>query len=164
MRIVVDAFGGDNAPLEIIKGSAMAEKEYGVQIVNNTFMNVVRDLRNAAAHSNCILNKMTERIDNTKQISSEISEFIKGMPDISKQSRTNNLNCKFAYNFITLLYVYDNLLGEISRQKRYQQIKEFLEGRVIRNQHYFKSNTKIVGVYKFHKKVVDNLLNNAYTE
>lgn len=33
MKIVVDAFGGDNAPLEIIKGSALAEKEYGVQII-----------------------------------------------------------------------------------------------------------------------------------
>lgn len=33
MRIVVDAFGGDNAPLEIIKGCALAEKEYGVQII-----------------------------------------------------------------------------------------------------------------------------------
>lgn len=33
MRIAVDAFGGDNAPLEIIKGAAMAEKEYGVHIL-----------------------------------------------------------------------------------------------------------------------------------
>ena len=33
MRIVVDAFGGDNAPLEIIKGSALAEKEYGAEII-----------------------------------------------------------------------------------------------------------------------------------
>lgn len=33
MRIAVDAFGGDNAPLEIIKGAALAEKEYGVHIV-----------------------------------------------------------------------------------------------------------------------------------
>lgn len=33
MKIVVDAFGGDNAPLEIIKGSALAQKEYGVDIV-----------------------------------------------------------------------------------------------------------------------------------
>ncbi len=32
MRIVVDAFGGDNAPLEIIKGAALAHKEYGVDI------------------------------------------------------------------------------------------------------------------------------------
>lgn len=33
IRVAVDAFGGDNAPLEIIKGSALAEKEYGVHII-----------------------------------------------------------------------------------------------------------------------------------
>ena len=33
MKIVVDAFGGDNAPLEIIKGAAMAQAEYGVDII-----------------------------------------------------------------------------------------------------------------------------------
>lgn len=33
MRIVVDAFGGDNAPLEILKGASLAEKEYGVHII-----------------------------------------------------------------------------------------------------------------------------------
>ncbi len=32
MRIVVDAFGGDNAPLEIVKGAAVASKEYNVEI------------------------------------------------------------------------------------------------------------------------------------
>ncbi len=33
MRIAVDAFGGDHAPLEIIKGSAQAVKELGIEIV-----------------------------------------------------------------------------------------------------------------------------------
>ncbi len=33
MKIVIDAFGGDNAPLEIIKGAALAQKEYGVDII-----------------------------------------------------------------------------------------------------------------------------------
>lgn len=33
MKIIVDAFGGDNAPLEILKGSAMAAAEYGIDIV-----------------------------------------------------------------------------------------------------------------------------------
>ncbi len=32
MRIAVDAFGGDNAPFEIIKGAYLAFKEYGVSI------------------------------------------------------------------------------------------------------------------------------------
>lgn len=33
MRIIVDAFGGDNAPLEVLRGCAMAVKEYGVDII-----------------------------------------------------------------------------------------------------------------------------------
>lgn len=33
MKIIVDAFGGDNAPLEIIKGAAMAVEEYGFEIM-----------------------------------------------------------------------------------------------------------------------------------
>ncbi len=32
MRIIIDAFGGDNAPLEIIKGAQLAQQEYGVDI------------------------------------------------------------------------------------------------------------------------------------
>ncbi len=33
MKIIVDAFGGDNAPLEIIKGSIDAKREYGCEIL-----------------------------------------------------------------------------------------------------------------------------------
>ena len=33
MKIIVDAFGGDNAPLEVIKGSAIAVEKLGVEIV-----------------------------------------------------------------------------------------------------------------------------------
>ncbi|MBQ4256714.1 MAG: phosphate--acyl-ACP acyltransferase, partial [Oscillospiraceae bacterium] len=32
MNIVVDAFGGDNAPLAVIEGSARAVKELGVNV------------------------------------------------------------------------------------------------------------------------------------
>lgn len=33
MKIIIDAFGGDNAPLEIIKGAVDAKNEYGVDII-----------------------------------------------------------------------------------------------------------------------------------
>ena len=32
MRVVIDAFGGDNAPLEIVKGASLASLEYGCEI------------------------------------------------------------------------------------------------------------------------------------
>ena len=33
MKIAMDAFGGDNAPDEVIKGAVMAVKEYGIEVV-----------------------------------------------------------------------------------------------------------------------------------
>ena len=33
MRVIVDAFGGDNAPLEIVKGAALAVAEYGHTVI-----------------------------------------------------------------------------------------------------------------------------------
>lgn len=148
---------------DLLYFTSFYENEYNIKIINNTFMNIVRDLRNASAHSNCILNKMTERIDSTKQINSEISEFVKHMSDVSKQSRKNNLNYKFTYNFICLLYVYDSLMSNTVKQKRYKQIIEFMDGRVKKNKNYFLSNSKILGVYNFNKKVIDNLIRNTYT-
>lgn len=134
------------------------EKIYGLQIINNKLMNTVRDVRNAAAHSNCLLNKMTEKIDSTKQVNNEISSFIIGMKNISKTSRVNNLSYKFTNSFVTVLYVYDSLMNEIPKQKRYKEIQEFMNGRVVKNKQFFQSNSKIVGVYNFHKKVIDNLV------
>lgn len=121
---------------------------YGVAIVNNKLMNTIRDVRNAAAHSNCLINKMTERLDVTKQPNSEITNFVKAMTDISPASRAKNLNYKFTYSFITLIYVYDQLMPIKAKEKRYQQLKEFMEGRMIRNKDYFKSNSKIVTVQR----------------
>ena len=33
MKVIIDAYGGDNAPLEIVKGAALAVKEYGVDVI-----------------------------------------------------------------------------------------------------------------------------------
>lgn len=41
-KIIVDAFGGDNAPLAVIKGSADAVKEYGVEIILCGDKNIIK--------------------------------------------------------------------------------------------------------------------------
>ncbi|WP_040197504.1 phosphate acyltransferase PlsX [Candidatus Soleaferrea massiliensis] len=42
MRIIVDAFGGDNAPLAVLQGCEMAVKEYGVAILLNGNEKIIR--------------------------------------------------------------------------------------------------------------------------
>ena len=44
MRIAIDAFGGDNAPLEILKGAVLA-KQYGEQLV---LVGSEQEIRNCA--------------------------------------------------------------------------------------------------------------------
>lgn len=43
MKIIVDAFGGDNAPLEIIKGALLAKEEYGVDIILTGSEKIIRE-------------------------------------------------------------------------------------------------------------------------
>lgn len=53
MKIIVDAFGGDNAPLEIIKGCAESVTEFGVDII---LTGKEETIRNTAKENNISLN------------------------------------------------------------------------------------------------------------
>ena len=41
MKIIVDAFGGDNAPLEILKGCAEAVEELNIDIMSVSYTHLV---------------------------------------------------------------------------------------------------------------------------
>ena len=56
MRIAVDAFGGDNAPLEIIRGARAAVDEYGVEIA---LVGMENEIRRCAAEKDVELDGMT---------------------------------------------------------------------------------------------------------
>ncbi|WP_415944667.1 Abi family protein [Megasphaera elsdenii] len=134
------------------------EKENNCTLIaNNKFMNTVRDFRNAAAHSNCLMNKMTERMEATKQPDIKISQFIKQFQGISKQSRAKYLNMTFTYNIVTLLYVYNELVPIDAKRNRFKELCTFVNSRVVRHKEYFYNNPKICGTYSFLKKVIDNL-------
>ena len=55
MRIIVDAFGGDHAPLEVLKGCFMAKEEYGVEI---TLCGDEEKIRDCAKNNNVSLDGM----------------------------------------------------------------------------------------------------------
>ncbi len=42
MKIIVDAFGGDNAPLEIIKGCALAVEDLGIEVILTGNKNIIK--------------------------------------------------------------------------------------------------------------------------
>lgn len=143
---------------DLIHLCAFYDKKYNTKILlKNKFMNTIRDLRNAVAHSNCLMNKMTEQMEDSKQPDSILTTYIKNITSINKTRRAKYMNRTFSYNIVTLLYVYDHYMPQYAKKKRYEELSEFMHNRVIRHKDYFISNGKIKGLYKFLVDVIDNL-------
>ena len=55
--------------------------------------------------------------------------------------RKNKLSNKFLYDFVTLLYVYNEFINaDVVKEKRFKQIQVFIDGRAIKNKEYFDKN------------------------
>ncbi len=81
MRIIVDAMGGDNAPLEIIKGCEEARQEYGLDIILVGSENIVKK---SAEENGVDISKML-LINTTEVISADDDpqSVLKSKPDSS---------------------------------------------------------------------------------
>lgn len=81
MKIIVDAFGGDNAPLEVIKGSAMAVEQLGIEIILTGDENKIKA---AAAENNISLDGISiMHTESVIDIHEEPTSIIKERSDCS---------------------------------------------------------------------------------
>ena len=81
MNIIVDAFGGDNAPLEVIKGAAQAVKELDVMV---TLTGNEKIIRETAEKNGISLDKISIlHTESVIDIHEEPTEVIKGKADCS---------------------------------------------------------------------------------
>lgn len=129
---------------------------YGEEIIDNKFLNLVRDLRNASAHSNCLINKIQAELTGVPD--KRIFDFVKSLDCVGKTSISNNLRKRFMYNFIVLLYVYEQIVtSEGVKNNRYKELKSLVNERMIQNKAYFAKNNAIKTQYNFVKKVIDKL-------
>lgn len=70
--------------------------------------------------------------------------------------RKSKLSNRFLYDFITLLYVYNEFIfSDIVKETRFKQLQEFVDGRVVKNRHFFGKSECIKTAYLFVKKIVD---------
>jgi len=128
-------------------------KRYPGRLKDSNLLYSIRDLRNAAAHSNCLINKLQK---GKNKPSAKIIKFVANINGIGASMRTSKLSNKFLYDFISLLYVYKEFINsDKMKVRRFEQIQEFVDGRVVKNKVYFDKNECIKTAYRFVKKVID---------
>lgn len=130
------------------------KKKYHCQIMpKNKFMNTVRDLRNAAAHNNCLINNMIQKMHDSKQTDTRIVNFIKKMNIVSVEVRRRQLRKSFVYNIVTLLYVYDKVMTTDKKKIKFKQLSKLIHSGLTMHKEYFYGNSNIRSVPGFKLEV-----------
>jgi abortive infection bacteriophage resistance protein len=114
---------------------------YGIEIGDRILLNSVRDIRNACAHSNCLINKLQPGNNRPHQ---SVVDRIKLINGISEQSRDKKLSNKCIYDFVCLVYAYNEIVtSEATKKYRYNELNDLFTGRMKERKDYFSKNNLI---------------------
>ncbi|MDO4432282.1 MAG: Abi family protein [Aerococcaceae bacterium] len=118
-------------------------------------LNLVRSLRNAAAHNNCILSDLNSNTTVSPQV---IINFVKNIEGITKSSRRKKLSSRAVLEFVALIYVYDKIVTGKVRKHRLQELNLFIDTRMTEKSGFFRENALINSTYKFVQQIVNFLM------
>lgn len=129
------------------------QNKYGTEIADRILLNSVRDIRNASAHSNCLINRLSPGLNRPHN---SVVEKVKTIATISENTRDKKLSNKILYDFTCLLFAYDDIVSSNeTKAKRYLELKNLFENRMIEKKELFKNNNLITSSYTFAKKILD---------
>jgi abortive infection bacteriophage resistance protein len=113
-----------------------------------------KEIRNASAHSNCILNNL--HISNsTHDVSYEVINALAKIPTLSVTSRGKKMTNDRIREIVTLLYTHKELVSSESVHKKSSvKLQEFVY-RMNKNRDYYKNNSLIDTSFDFIEKVID---------
>lgn len=138
---------------DMVKLYEYYNKRYPRRLKDGELLYSIRDLRNASAHSNCLINKLQK---GTVKPSVKIIKFVSEIDGIGESMRKSKLSNKFIYDFTTLVFAYNEFIASDNvKRRRFKQLQEFINGRVVKNKGFFEKNECIKTAYIFIKKIID---------
>ena len=124
-------------------------------IVPEGALNMVKSLRNACAHNNCMINNLRSGNSSPPKY---ISLFTAKVPELSKDVRKSMLSKRPILELTALIFVYDQVVVDTVKSHRFSELKELIENRMTRHSDYFKNQQIISSTYWFFRKIVDFLM------
>lgn len=121
----------------------------------------VRQIRNACAHGNCIINDLNHNSGANSTIVSRTPLFLANFlisAGINQGARHNKMSNPRINQIVHLLYVFDKIVvTKNTRSKRIAEIHNMIDNRLQSNSSYFTSNQLLSTTYQFFKKICANI-------
>jgi len=125
------------------------------------FFQEIRQLRNACAHSNCILNDLKSIPDAAYKADSRMLKELSNIRTISKDVRRRKMSNDRIRQITTLLYFYRHYIeskGLIEHHAK--ELREVFFRRFDEHADYYNNSERILSTFVFFRKVIDNWYQN----
>lgn len=116
-------------------------------------LKTIKDLRNAAAHSNCIIHDMGTK-DSRYKTNYSVLRALKGITKATKDSQLGNARMQ---QMITLLYAHTALVTSTGVHDHTRDLLKDLVNRMYHHIDYYEGNENILKAFDFFRKAVDIL-------
>jgi len=114
-----------------------------------------KELRNATAHSNCILNDLSPNTS-VRRTNNSISTELSHIPQMTRAVRRKKMSNVRVQQIITLLYTHKRFVTSIGVHEHQCEALHDLVDRMFRHIDYYDNNDTISTTFGFLKLVVDN--------
>lgn len=138
-----------------------------VNEVVNDLIWPLKFIRNASAHNNCLLNTLrkpyvyTHLYDKKRKtiiVNKRLSSMLSSIRTITKKNRKKKMSNPVIHDFVASLFLFDEICtSQVFKKKIFTELKEFMEGRLIKNKDYFSNDCVLTSIYGFVKNIVDYL-------
>lgn len=124
--------------------------------INISNYRIVKFLRNAVAHNNCLINNLADNSGHGFTQNRMANRMVSEINGISESTRCKKMGNRFVHDFVVMLCCYDEIVSsEEVKKHRMQELKNFMESRCTRHKEWFTENALICSNYEFAKKIVD---------
>ena len=116
-------------------------------------------IRNASAHNNCLLNTLrkpyvyTHLYDKKRKtiiVNKRLSSMLSSIRTITKKNRKKKMSNPVIHDFVASLFLFDEICtSQVFKKKIFTELKEFMEGRLIKNKDYFSNDCVLTSIYGF---------------
>ena len=121
-------------------------------------MKSIKNLRNAAAHNNCILDQIQKGSNSAVTKNKKVNSYVSKIRGMQKATRIKCMNRQVLQDFSTLIYVIDIVLPEGGiKDNLVCDLDWLINTRAIHHADYYKKNNTLVMIYQYVKLLVDNL-------
>lgn len=124
-------------------------------------------IRNASAHNNCLLNTLrkpyvyTHLYDKKRRtiiVNKRLVSLLSLVPAITKNNRKKKITNPIIHDFVASLFLFDEICtSKVFKMKIFTEVKEFVDGRLIKNKEFFNFDNVFTTIYDFIRNVVDYL-------